>query len=81
MTTDEDREAWEAWEQEWADRARLKGYAVACCDQAIASREALEKAVTAMTRARAKAEKALERLKADVELAEYQAQLVVELCG
>jgi histidinol-phosphate/aromatic aminotransferase/cobyric acid decarboxylase-like protein len=81
VTDDEVAQAWADFEQEWADRARLKGFALACAEQAVASREELERAVDAVQRARKRAERALVKFKRDVELAEHQARIVVELCG
>lgn len=78
--SDEATLAFEAWEQEWVDQARLKGFALACANQAMASHEELERATDALVRARKKAERAMVKFKRDVELAEHQARLVAELC-
>lgn len=62
----EGEEAFEAWEQteyqdrdRKRDRARVLGYTLVCCADVTAAQAELEKAVTALERAKHRAERAL----------------------
>ena len=71
---------WAAWEDSYEDPEvikldliRIRAYALACADSAVKAREALAKAVDAMVRSRAKAERELVRCKRVCDLAERAA--------